>query len=105
MLRVERSTRSCAMPVVEVAEETGSLVLRLPPRDLRRLGVLGGVCILAAFVFAGIIYAMNAWVGPRPAVEPSDFVIPVIVGLIGMLIGSLAVFGSRTEVRIDDGRI
>jgi hypothetical protein len=93
------------MPVVEVAEETGSILLRLPPRDLRRFAVLGGGCILAAVLFGGLIFMLNVGFGGQQQVEPSDFLISIIVASIGLLFVGFSLIGSRTEVRIEDGRI
>jgi hypothetical protein len=94
------------MPTVEVADEAGVQVLRLPPRDLGRIAALGGCCLLAAALFAGIIYAIEGWVRPQPqAIEFSDFEIPAVVAVVGLVFLGIALAGSRTEVRIENGRI
>src|SRR6266545_805701 len=89
------------MSVAEIAEETGTTVLRLPPRELGTLRLIGGGIIAAAGIYGGIWWAILGQIGPNArAVVVGDFVIPMILASIGLVIFLLSFVKAFTEVRL-----
>ena len=94
------------MSVAEVAEETGTTVLRLPPRELGTLRIVG-ICVLAAAGIYGVIWwAILGQFGPNArAADVGDFVIPMILASIGLVIFLFSFVKSFTEVRLGNALV